>query len=75
MISSNEIVTLINALGLNPNDAEIDIADFLIVEGLLPNFRDVLNRISNLDFGSSDLFESLTSLYTAQPTGKFNFSR
>ena len=27
MISSNEIVTLINALGLNPNDAEIDIAD------------------------------------------------
>ena len=27
MISSNEIVTLINALGLNPNDEEIDIKD------------------------------------------------
>ena len=27
MVSSNEIITLINALGLNPNDAEIDIKD------------------------------------------------
>ena len=27
MISSNEIVTLINALGLNPNDEKIDIKD------------------------------------------------
>ena len=27
MISSNEIVTLINALGLNPNDEEIDLKD------------------------------------------------
>ena len=27
MISSNEIVTLINALGLNPNDEDINIDD------------------------------------------------
>ena len=27
MISSNEIITLINALGLNPNDETIDLKD------------------------------------------------
>ena len=73
MISSNEIVTLINALGLNPNDAEIDIADLRYGKIIIMTDADVDGshiRALLLTFFNNQPFNKLIengNIYLAQP--------
>ena len=73
MISSNEIVTLINALGLNPNDAEIDIADLRYGKIIIMTDADVDGshiRALLLTFFNNKPFNKLIEnghVYLAQP--------
>ena len=73
MISSNEIVTLINALGLNPNEAEIDIADLRYGKIIIMTDADVDGshiRALLLTFFNNQPFNKLIengNIYLAQP--------
>ncbi len=73
MISSNEIVTLINALGLNPNDAEINIADLRYGKIIIMTDADVDGshiRALLLTFFNNQPFNKLIengNIYLAQP--------
>ena len=73
MISSNEIVTLINALGLNPNDEEIDIKDLRYGKIIIMTDADVDGshiRALLLTFFNNSPFNKLIengNIYLAQP--------
>ena len=73
MISSNEIVTLINALGLNPNDTEINIADLRYGKIIIMTDADVDGshiRALLLTFFNNQPFNKLIengNIYLAQP--------
>ena len=73
MISSNEIVTLINALGLNPNDDEIDLEDLRYGKIIIMTDADVDGshiRALLLTFFNNSPFNKLIEkgkIYLAQP--------
>ena len=73
MISSNEIVTLINALGLNPNDEEIDLKDLRYGKIIIMTDADVDGshiRALLLTFFNNKPFNKLIengNIYLAQP--------
>ncbi len=73
MISSNEIVTLINALGLNPNDEEIDLKDLRYGKIIIMTDADVDGshiRALLLTFFNNSPFNKLIengNIYLAQP--------
>ena len=73
IISSNEIVTLINALGLNPNSEEIDISDLRYGKIIIMTDADVDGshiRALLLTFFNNDPFKKLIengNVYLAQP--------
>ncbi len=73
MVSSNEIITLINALGLNPNDAEIDIKDLRYGKIIIMTDADVDGshiRALLLTFFNNTPFNKLISngnIFLAQP--------
>ena len=73
MVSSNEIITLINALGLNPNDAEIDIKDLRYGKIIIMTDADVDGshiRALLLTFFNNCPFNKLISngnIFLAQP--------
>ena len=73
MVSSNEIVTLINALGLNPNDQEIDIKDLRYGKIIIMTDADVDGshiRALLLTFFNNSPFNKLITngnIYLAQP--------
>ena len=73
MVSSNEIITLINALGLNPNDAEIDIKDLRYGKIIIMTDADVDGshiRALLLTFFNNNPFNKLISngnIFLAQP--------
>ncbi len=73
MVSSNEIITLINALGLNPNDAEIDIKDLRYGKIIIMTDADVDGshiRALLLTFFNNSPFNKLISngnIFLAQP--------
>ncbi len=73
MISSNEIVTLINALGLNPNDEKIDLKDLRYGKIIIMTDADVDGshiRALLLTFFNNSPFNQLIengNIYLAQP--------
>ena len=73
MVSSNEIITLINALGLNPNDAEIDIKDLRYGKIIIMTDADVDGshiRALLLTFFNNSPFNKLINngnIFLAQP--------
>ena len=73
MISSNEIVTLINALGLNPNDEDIDLKDLRYGKIIIMTDADVDGshiRALLLTFFNNKPFNKLIDnghIYLAQP--------
>ncbi len=73
MISSNEILTLINALGLNPNDEEIDIEDLRYGKIIIMTDADVDGshiRALLLTFFNNKPFNKLIengNIFLAQP--------
>ena len=73
MISSNEIVTLINALGLDPNDEEIDLKDLRYGKVIIMTDADVDGshiRALLLTFFNNKPFNKLIEnghIYLAQP--------
>ena len=73
MISSNEILTLINALGLDPKDEEIDIKDLRYGKIIIMTDADVDGshiRALLLTFFNNNSFNKLISnghIYLAQP--------
>ena len=73
MISSNEIITLINALGLNPNDDEIDINDLRYGKIIIMTDADVDGshiRALLLTFFNNSPFNKLIkngNIFLAQP--------
>ena len=73
MISSNEIVTLINALGLDPNDEEIDIDDLRYGKIIIMTDADVDGshiRALLLTFFNNEPFNKLIkngNIFLAQP--------
>ena len=73
MVSSNEIITLINALGLNPNDSEIDLKDLRYGKIIIMTDADVDGshiRALLLTFFNNSPFNKLISngnIFLAQP--------
>ena len=73
IISSNEIVTLINALGLNPNSEDIDVSDLRYGKIIIMTDADVDGshiRALLLTFFNNDPFKKLIengNVYLAQP--------